>query len=98
MKTSKNIIKVKLKEKIIVEAVREKGGRVWEGKKKESLVNEYCTNVWNEHSPEGPSEGHIMENPMSVGLLTFPQRRDFHDLLGQRQSLSLWYWDGISRY
>jgi len=30
MKTSKNIIKVKLKEKIIVEAVREKGQRVWE--------------------------------------------------------------------
>lgn len=28
--------------------------------------------------------GHIVENPMSVGLLTFPERRDFHDLLGQR--------------
>jgi len=36
MKTSKNIIKVKLKEKIIVEAVTEKGREVWEEKKKEN--------------------------------------------------------------
>jgi hypothetical protein len=39
MKTSKNIIKIKLKEKIIVEAVREQGQGVWEGKKKENLAN-----------------------------------------------------------
>ena len=34
MKTSQNIIKVKWKEKTIVEAVREKERGVWEGKKK----------------------------------------------------------------
>jgi hypothetical protein len=67
-----------------VEAVREKGRGVWKGKKKENLANGYCTKAWNEHSPEGPSKGHIMENPMSLILLTFLQRRDFHDLLGQR--------------
>jgi len=38
-----------------------------------------------------------MEDPMSVGLLTFPQMRDFHDLLGQRP-LSLFMvlgWDQL---
>jgi hypothetical protein len=39
MKISKNIINVKLKEKIKVEAMREKGRGAWEGKKKENLAN-----------------------------------------------------------
>lgn len=98
MKTSKYTIKVKLKEKIIVKTVREKGGGVWEGKKKENLANGYCTKAWNEHCPEGPSKNHITENSKSVGLLTFPQRRDFLDLLGQRPLSLCMVLREISRY
>jgi len=97
MKTSKNTIKVKLKEKIIVDAVREKGRKIWKGKKKENLANGYCAKAWNEHSPKDPSKGHILENPMSVGLLTFSQRRDFHELL-RRRPMSLFMvlgWDQL---
>jgi len=73
MKTNKNIIKVKLKEKIIVEAVREKGQGVWEGKKKENLSNGYSTNAWNEDSPEGPSLGPHCGEPNVCGSSYIPR-------------------------
>jgi hypothetical protein len=54
--------------------------------KNENPENDYCTKSWFDHSPEGDSKSQIMENPMSMWLLTFPQMREFHDLLGQRPS------------
>jgi hypothetical protein len=43
MKTSKNTIKVKLKEKIIVEAVRERREEEYGKEKEENIANGYCT-------------------------------------------------------